>query len=437
MNGAISAWIIAAPAGGAVLAALSIFAGGAGLWVRRVAAGLGFGVGTLAAVESFFRLRHAGFMTSNLGGWAPPWGVELRLDACTSWMLLGLYLAVWIASRRKGVEEESRARALSLRLLFLSGAAASLLLQDALSLSGSIFLASLALAGLFMDDTQSIPAEGVRPPFDFLIRTAVGQSVVLAGAGFLFARTGTFDLGGWKARLASAQAVPEVGAAFLLLVFGFWIIAGAWPSVGWQGAAWADSPAVVPERLWFSRLVFVLAAHMAQHVAVSPSGLSAIRLWDATRWVAWAAFVVCTVGCLSTKDRRKAWGFLDASGLFLMWALSDASSSVVAALAVSQALGLTLVALAPSSQRQSGVWTLKLLSAILLPGWWIFSVPGGSEVLKGSWGVGAALLWLSITVLRVAKPLQNEEAASAVSEQGFMTLGVVTLGVWVLALLLG
>jgi hypothetical protein len=320
--------------------------------------------------------------------------------------------------------------------LFLSGAAASLLLQDVLSISGSVFLASLALAGLLMEDSQSIPAEGVRPPFDFLMRTAVGQSVVLAGAGFLFARTGTFDLGGWKARLASAQALPEVGAAFLLLVFGFWILAGAWPSVGWQGAAWANSPAVVPERVWFSRLVFVLAAHIVQQVAVSPSGLSAIRLWDATRWVAWAAFVICTVGCLSAKDRRKAWGFLDAGGLFLMWALSDASSSVMAALAVSQALSLTLVALAPSSQRLSGIWTLKLLTAILLPGWWIFSVPGGVEVLKNSWGVGVALLWLSFTVLRGLKPLQNEEVTSSVSEQGFLILGVVTLGVWGLALLL-
>jgi len=437
VNGALSAWIIAAPAGGAVLAALSVFAGGAGLWVRRVAAGLGFGVGTLAAVESFFRLRHAGFMTSNLGGWAPPWGVEIRLEACTSWMLLGLYLAVWIASRRRGVEDESRARALSLRLLFLSGAAASLLLQDALSLTGSIFLASLALAGLLMDDTRQIPAEGVRAPFDFLMRTAVGQSVVLAGAGFLFARTGTFDLGGWKARLASAQALPEVGAAFLLLVFGFWVLAGAWPSVGWQGAGWADSPAVVPERIWFSRLVFFLAAHVAQCVAVSPSGLSAIRLWDATRWAAWAGFAICTIVCLSTKDRRKAWGFLDVSGLFLMWALSDASSSVMAAFAVSQGLGLTLAALAPSLQRPTGVWALKLLIALLLPGWLIFTVPGGMEVLKGSWGVGAALLWLSFTALRASKPLQNEEAASAVSKQGFMTLGVATLGVWGLALLLG
>ena len=437
MNGALSAWIIAAPACGAVLAALSVFAGGAGFWVRRLAAGLGFGVGILAAVESFFRLRHEGSMTSNLGGWAPPWGVELRLDACTSWVLLGLYLAVWIASRRRSAEDGSRARALSLRLLFLSGDAASLLLQDALSISGSIFLASLALAGLLMDDTRRIPAEGVGAPFDFLMRTAVGQSVVLAGAGFLFARTGAFDLGGWKARLASAQALPEVGAAFLLLVFGFWILAGVWPSVGWQGAAWTDSPAVVPERIWFSRVVFFLAAHVAQQVAVSPSGLSAIRLWDATKWAAWAGFAVCTLVCLSTKDRRKAWGFLDVCGLFLMWALSDASSSVMATLAVSQGLGLTLAALAPSSQRPMGVWVLKLFTALLLPGWMIFSVPGGVEVLKGSWGVGAALLWLSFTALRVSKPLQNEEAASAVSEQGFMTLGVVTLGVWGLALLLG
>jgi hypothetical protein len=288
-----------------------------------------------------------------------------------------------------------------------------------------------------MEDTRQMPVEGVRPPFDFLMRTAVGQSVVLAGVGFLFARTGSFDLGGWKARLSSAQAFPEVGAAFLLLVFGFWVLAGAWPSVGWQGAAWADSPAVVPERIWFSRVVFFLAAHVAQCVAVSPSGLSAIRLWDATRWAAWAGLAICTIICLSTKDRRKVWGFLDVSGLFLMWALSDASSSVMAALAVSQALGLTLAALAPSSQRPSGVWALKILTAFLLPGWLIFSVPGGMEVLKGSWSVGAALLWLSFTVLRVSKPLQNEEAASAVSEQRFLILGVVTLGVWGLALLLG
>jgi len=162
-----------------------------------------------------------------------------------------------------------------------------------------------------------------------------------------------------------------------------------------------------------------------------------LRLWDATRWVAWAAFVVCTTACLSTTDRRKRWGFLDASGLFLLWALSDAPTSVLTALVVSQAMALSLGALAPPSQRVRGVWAVKLSVALLLPGWWVLSLSGGVGIFKGASWVWAAFLWLTFVVLRTAQPLSSEEATSAGSEKGFLMVWLAALGVWGLALSLG
>jgi hypothetical protein len=230
--------------------------------------------------------------------------------------------------------------------------------------------------------------------------------------------------------------MPEVGAAFLLVVLGYWILAGAWPSAGWQGEGWVDSPAVMPERVWFSRLVFFLAAYTAQNLAVSPAGMSAFRLWDATRWMAWVAFVVATVACLSTKDRRKRWGLLDASGLFFMWALSDVPMAIMAALAVSQSMALSLGAMAPTSRKVTGVWVVKITTALLLPGWWVLSMPGGVGILQGTPWVWMALLWFTVVILRGAEPLSSEETTSAESERGFWMLWGGVLALFLLLFLL-
>lgn len=437
MNGALSAWLIALPAGGAVLAALSVFFGSGASWVRRLATWVGFGGGILAAIEMFYRLRNSTLMTSSLGGWAPPWGVAVRLDGSMSWLLLMFFVSVLLVGKRTLLEDAgSRARRISLRLLFLSASSAALLMQDALSRAIAVSLMGLVLSGLLMEEKVRVSVDGPRPPFDLFLRVSVGLTVLLGGVGFMFARTGAFDLGGWRSFLASGLPFPAVGAAFLLMVLGSWILAGLYPSPGWQGAAWSDSPGATCERVWFARLTLLLAIDLVQHVAVSPSGLPAMRLWDATRWVAWVAFALCLLTALTTADRRKMWGRLDVAGLALLWALSVAAYPLLIALVVAQSFALSLGALAPSSHRALGIWVLKVSCALLLPGWWIASSPEGWDLLSGSWGVVAALTAFTFVILRAVRPLSPEEATSTSGERPFLLMFSLALGGYGMLLLL-
>ncbi len=437
MNGAHSAWLIALPAGGAVLAALSIFFGSGAAWARRVATWVGFGGGVLAAIEMFYRLRHAGVMTSSLGGWAPPWGVGSSLDGWTSWWILLFFVSVPLVQKGALLEDAgTRARRLSLRLLFLSSGATALLVQDALSRVGAMTLMALSLAGVLMEERHRTAGEGARPPFDFFVRASLGSAVGLMGVALLFVRTGTFDLGGWSSFLASGLAFPAVGAAFLLLCLGAWIQSGLYPAPGWQGAAWTDSPVGAVERVWFSRWSLLVAIDVVRHVAVAPSGMAALRLFEATRWAAWAVFALCLLTAFTTSDRRRMWGRLDVASLALLWALSSCAAPVTLALAAAQCLGLSLGALAPATTRPAGLFALRSAAALLLPGWWVLSLPGGKELLGGSWVLVGALVALTAVVFRVARPLASEESMVAAGERRFLLMGVVALGGYGMLLLL-
>ena len=132
------------------------------------------------------------------------------------------------------------------------------------------------------------------------------------------------------------------------------------------------------------------------------------------------AFALCAPAAFSSTDGRKAWGFLDAAGLFFFWGLSNAAPGALAVLAVSQAWALTLGALAPPTHKAAGSWVLRVSVALLLPGWTAFALFSGLRTGRYSWGAWTAVLALTLAALMIAKPLPAEEATASASERGFL-----------------
>lgn len=161
-------------------------------------ASLGFGAAAFSAVLS------QGPWHYSLGGWPPPWGIELVLTPLTlflSFFVLAAGLLSYVSLGSFGLlggllkSRETLAGAL---LLWMTGSLLGLLtVRDGFTLYLLVQTALLAGTGLIVALTR----KGEKQGFQFLLWGSLGASLFLAGFLFLHCSAGTFHLADLRAQL--------------------------------------------------------------------------------------------------------------------------------------------------------------------------------------------------------------------------------------------
>lgn len=158
----------------------------------------------------------------NLGGWAPPWGIETRLSAFTGLLAAAVYFLSFLALASLGSdarkEQTPSQGILDGFWLLLTGSLTGLLLvRDAftiyLLLELSVLAAGMLLAG-----------GGKRTwlaAFRFIFGGSVGASLYLLGIAYLYAATGTLHLDDLLAQLLISKNFHLIWAAGFFLTAGF------------------------------------------------------------------------------------------------------------------------------------------------------------------------------------------------------------------------
>lgn len=159
----------------------------------------------------------------NLGGWAPPWGIELVLTRFTlffaglGWLVgLGAWfygLPFWVLHRG-----ENKKEGLSCAFLFLLLGAflGSLIVRDILSLT-LLFQIAVMSGAILVGLGQG---RGWLDSFRFLLWGSTGASFLLLAAFFLYASTGTFHLVDLLAQIFIAKNASLVTIAGCCLALG-------------------------------------------------------------------------------------------------------------------------------------------------------------------------------------------------------------------------
>lgn len=185
-----------------------------------------------------------GTLTTHLGGWAPPIGIEVLLDplsACVAALVAVVALLV-VGGSVHGVREELYGQETvyyASVLLMTSGLLGIVITGDLFNLFVQIELASLSAYALVAAGGRGAPRAGLT----YLILGSFGASVYLAGVGFVYAATGTLNMADVAARLATADPrLITVGG--VLMIAGLAVKMALFPLHMWMPAAYALSPTV-------------------------------------------------------------------------------------------------------------------------------------------------------------------------------------------------
>ncbi len=202
----------------------------------------------VVAVALLFSVLVGGPISYALGGWAPPWGIEFRVDTLNAFVLLIVSLigAVVVLFAPPSVEREiGRDRAYlfyTAYLLCLAGLLGVTITGDAFNLFVFLEISSLSSYILISlgQDRRALYAA-----YQYLILGTVGATLYLIGVGLLYQATGTLNMADLAQRLAALEDVRGIRVAFAFVTVGLSLKLALFPLHLWLPNAYTYAPSAV------------------------------------------------------------------------------------------------------------------------------------------------------------------------------------------------
>ncbi|MGB9958039.1 monovalent cation/H+ antiporter subunit D family protein [Haloferax prahovense] len=223
-------------------------------WFVAAAMGL-VHLGLSATVAA--QVLESGAVSYAVGGFEPPFGIELVADGVSAPLLVLVSLStlgVLAYARRAGPHSNAFYSELALLTAGISGVFAT---ADVFNLY--VFLEITGLA------TYALVASGRSPraalaSLKYLFVGTIGASLYLLGVGYLYIMTGTLNMADLTGAVASVgYTSPAILTSFGLIVTGLLVKVAVFPLHTWQPGAYAESPDTVSA--YISALVSTAAAY--------------------------------------------------------------------------------------------------------------------------------------------------------------------------------
>lgn len=189
-----------------------------------------------------------GVVSYEVGGWPPPWGIELRVDVANAFVLLAvsaLSTLVLIYSKdsvAKEIEPSKHTLYYTAHLLCFAGLSGILLTGDAFNLFVFLEISSLAtytLVSLANDRRCLIAA------FRYLVMGTIGATFILIGVGLLYMSTGTLNMLDLADRIDIFQGGRTVKTGLAFIMVGISIKLALFPLHMWLPSAYTYAPSAV------------------------------------------------------------------------------------------------------------------------------------------------------------------------------------------------
>ncbi len=186
----------------------------------------------------------------HMGGWAPPLGIEFRVDSLNALVVLLISFMALMAAlfAHPAVSRDVRLQKMPLFYtayqICLAGLLGIALTGDAFNLFVFLEISSIATYVLVAlggsRDRRAITAA-----FNYLIMGTIGASFFVIGVGFLYAATGTLNMADMAERLQPLHDSRVVQAGFAFIVVGLGLKAAMFPLHQWLPSAYAYAPSFV------------------------------------------------------------------------------------------------------------------------------------------------------------------------------------------------
>ena len=186
-----------------------------------------------------------GSISSQLGGWPPPIGIEYVLDPLSAFMtvvITGVSLLVLIHSRHVVTVEHSSKRVpyYGVVMLLLAGFSGIVSTADLFNLYVFLEISSLAGYALVAIGERRSPVAAFR----YLLLGSIGASLYLLGTGFIYIMSGSLNMADVARILPVIGDQPAVIAGLILMVTGIGIKMALFPLHYWLPDAYATAASV-------------------------------------------------------------------------------------------------------------------------------------------------------------------------------------------------
>ena len=200
------------------------------------------------AVLLALRVAEGGAISYAIGNWAPPWGIEYRVDRLSSYLLLLVsgIAAVAAPYARTSIAGEIPVRQhylfYTMFALALAGLLGIAITGDAFNLFVFLEISSLATYVLigFGRNRRALMAA-----YQYLIMGTIGATFYVIGVGLLYLMTGTLNLSDMAQRLDAVSGSRPVLAALAFITVGISLKLALFPLHQWLPNAYAYAPSAV------------------------------------------------------------------------------------------------------------------------------------------------------------------------------------------------
>ena len=181
-----------------------------------------------------------------MGGWAPPWGIELRIDHLGALMLLLLSVITLLIAvySKKSISRELPDKEVpfySVYLLLVAGVMGMVATADMFNLY--VFLEITSLTSYALVSIGGGAA--VVSAFRYVILGTVGAAFYLLSVGYLYSVTGSLNMADLSRILPALYESNAVLVGFAFFVIGMSIKMALFPMHAWLPGAYANAPSTV------------------------------------------------------------------------------------------------------------------------------------------------------------------------------------------------
>ena len=220
---------------------------------RRLTWSLAFLASALSFVIAILLLMQVidgSIISYQIGGWAPPLGIEYRVDATNAFVLLlvtGISTLV-LPYARESVKSEIPAKHHTLFyaafMLCLTGLLGVAITGDAFNVFVFLEISSLSTYVLIAQGSYR-DKRALTAAYDYLIMGTIGATFFVIGLGMLYMATGTLNMADLAERIADQGSNRTVRAAFAFIVVGMGLKIAIYPLHLWLPRAYTFAPSAV------------------------------------------------------------------------------------------------------------------------------------------------------------------------------------------------
>ena len=200
------------------------------------------------SVSLLIQVQDTGPISYHLGNWAPPWGIEYRIDTLNAFVLVivsaigAITLPYARASVAQEIPEDRIYIFYCMLLLCLTGLLGIAATGDVFNLFVFLEISSLSSYVLISlgRDRRALTAA-----YRYLIMGTIGATFYIIGVGLLYMMTGSLNMADLAQRLPAVAETRTILAAFAFLVVGLSLKLALFPLHLWLPNAYTYAPSVV------------------------------------------------------------------------------------------------------------------------------------------------------------------------------------------------